>query len=246
MKFGAKDCAFFLVDGYSILGVVTELSDEVEALTEDAKVLGEAWPKPTAVGVRQGALTQNGFYDDATASVNDALNEQQGVARVVNYGYEGNTIGKTCVGLAGSYASKFARISQGNGLTKANAAYAVSGAVEAPVILHEHAAEAGDGNTEGAESVDSGAGTASGASGYLQVSSVTLSGRPSVTVKVRHSADDITYADLIAFTAVAARTAERKTVAGTVNRYLASAWAWGGAGGAPTATFMVGLHRNPD
>lgn len=245
-KYGAAQVAFALVDGYSIAGVLTEFADEIEVVTEDAKGLGEAWPEPTPTGDRRGSLTQNGFYDDAALSINEALCGNQGVARVVNYGVEGNTIGKAAVGMAGSYASKFTRISTKDALTKANASYAVSGAVEAPVILHDLSEEAGDGNTEGAESVNSGAGTVSGASGYLQVAAITLSGRPNVTFKVRDSTDDITYADLVTFTAVSARTAERVTVAGTVDQYLACSWAWGGAGGAPTVTFLIGLHRNPD
>jgi len=244
-KFGGKDASFFLVDGYSLLGSLTTFSDEVEAITEEAKGLGVVWPEPTPTGDKVATLTQEGYFDDETDGINDALSEQQGVARVITYGVEGNTIGKTCIGMAGSYASKYARIPQKQQLTRAKAAYTISGVVEDQVeILHELAAEAGDGNTEGAESVDSGASSANGGSGYLQVSSVTLSGRPSVVVKLRDSADDITYADLITFTAVTARTAERVTVAGTVDQYLAASWAWGGAGGAPAFTFMAGLHRN--
>ncbi len=244
-KFGGADCAFFLVDGYPLLSVLTEISDEQEAITEDAKPLGSRYPQPTPTGDTQAALTQNGFFDDAADSVNAALSDQQQVARVVNYGFEGNVAGKYCVGLSGSYASKYTRVSSRGALHKANASYAVAGVVERPLILHDLIAEAGDGNTEGAKSVDNGALSANGGSGYVQVPTITLSGRPSVTPKVRHSTDDITYADLIAFTAVAARAAERKTVAGTVNRHLASSWVWGGAGGTPAFTFLIGFHRNP-
>lgn len=244
-KFGGADCAFFLIDGLSVLSPITEIADEQEVITEDAKGLGTRYPLPTPTGDKTGSLTQSGFFDDVTDGINDALSGQQGVARTVNYGYEGNTVGKTCVGLSGSYASKYSRMTSKNQLHKANASYSVQGDVERPVILHALGAEAGDGNTEGATSVDTGASSANGGAGYIQVPAVTLSGRPSVTPKVRHSADDITYADLITFTAVTTRTAERKSVAGTVNRHLASSWAWGGAGGAPAFTFMVGFHRNP-
>lgn len=245
-KYGGANCGFFLIDGYSVLSVLTDITEEAEAITVDAKPLGDRYPKPTPTGDYQYAITQNGFYDAATDSINDALADKEGTTRTVCLNFEGNTIGKKCVGVAGSYASKYSRISQKNDLTKANASYAVAGVKEEPVILHELAQEAGDGNTEGAESVNNLAATTGGGSGYLQVSGIALSGRPNVTVKVRHSSDDITYADLIAFTAVTARTAERKTVAGTINQHLATSWAWGGAGGAPTVTFMVGLHRNPN
>lgn len=245
MRFGGADCAFFLIDGYSVLSALTEISDDVEVITDDGKALGERYPRPTPTGDMQASLTQNGFFDDDAASVNAALSGQQDVARVVNYGYEGNTVGKFCEGRAGTYGSKFSRVSARNALVKANASYAVAGAAERPVILHELLEETGDGNTEGAKSVDGGASSATGGSAYLQVTAVTLSGRPSVTPRVRHSADDITYADLVTFTAVTTRSAERTTVAGTINRHLATSWAWAGAGGAPKFTFMIGFHRNP-
>lgn len=88
--------------------------------------------------------------------------------------------------------------------------------------------------------------TTNGGSGYLQVSALTLGGYTDLTIKVQHSADNVTFVDLVTFTAVtSAPTAERKTVASgtTVNRYLAASWAFGGAGSGPSATFMVGFSR---
>lgn len=61
--------------------------------------------------------------------------------------------------------------------------------------------------------------TVNGGAGYQAISA--LSGFTGFIGKIRHSTDDVTYADLITFTNVtAAPAAERKTVAGTVNRYL--------------------------
>lgn len=63
------------------------------------------------------------------------------------------------------------------------------------------------------------ANTVNGGAGYQQVSA--FSGFTGFIGKIRSSADDVTYADLITFTNVtAAPAAERKTVAGTVDRYL--------------------------
>jgi hypothetical protein len=61
--------------------------------------------------------------------------------------------------------------------------------------------------------------SANGAAGYLMVKS--MAGITSVTVKIRDSADNTTYADLITFTAATAAPAkERKTVTGQVDRFL--------------------------
>lgn len=67
---------------------------------------------------------------------------------------------------------------------------------------------------------DYGAATSYGASAYLHLLSIASG---TATVKVQHSSDDSTYADLITFTASAAGTAERASTAAittTVNRYL--------------------------
>lgn len=61
--------------------------------------------------------------------------------------------------------------------------------------------------------------SAGGGVGYLAVSA--CSGFSNFVGKIQHSTDDTTYVDLISFTDnVTAPFTERKTVAGTVNRYL--------------------------
>lgn len=83
------------------------------------------------------------------------------------------------------------------------------------------------------------ANTGNGGVGYLEVSD--FSGFTGVVVKIRSSADDITYADLITFTNVtAAPAAERVTVAGTVDRYLCVTGTVTGVG---SITPFVGFAR---
>jgi hypothetical protein len=89
------------------------------------------------------------------------------------------------------------------------------------------------------------ASSANGGAGYLSVSALTLGGYTSVTVVIRHSTDDITFADLITFTAVtAAPTAERKTVTGTINKYTLTRHTFNGAGTGQSITFAAGLGRS--
>lgn len=84
------------------------------------------------------------------------------------------------------------------------------------------------------------ASTVNGGVGYQAVSA--FSGFTGVVGKIRHSADDITYADLITFTNVTtAPTAERLTVAGTVNRYLSVSGTVTGTG---SITPFVGFTRS--
>lgn len=85
--------------------------------------------------------------------------------------------------------------------------------------------------------LDQGAQTSHGAQAYLHVFSFTGT---SCTVTIEDSADDSTYASLIAFTAATGATSERKTVSGTVDRYVRVAT----NGTFTECTFAVMFKRN--
>ena len=68
-------------------------------------------------------------------------------------------------------------------------------------------------------------------------------GATNIVVTIRDSPDDVTYANLLSFTALTAQGAERVTVAGTIDRYTAAEWSWTGGASGSTATFMVGFAR---
>ena len=68
---------------------------------------------------------------------------------------------------------------------------------------------------------------------------------PTFDIKVQHSADNVTYADLITFTQVTGATSEVKNVSSgtTINRYLRVYNTVGGSS-TPTFTGVVALSRN--
>ena len=90
-------------------------------------------------------------------------------------------------------------------------------------------------------SVDNSASSANGGAGTLHVPTNTVGGN--TTIKIQHSANDSTWADLISFTVVgsSAKTSEIKAVSGTVNRYLRATASTAGSSGA--ITFMVAFSR---
>lgn len=244
-KHGSDDVAFLLVDGYDLLGFATQFEDTIEAMTEDGMTLGDEWPEPEFVGLKRASFSQEGFYDDAAAGSNAVLAEQEGTSRLLCYSLGGNTIGAAFTGYAGAMQATFRRVLTRGELHKAHASYLGSGEVDEGIILHELSAETEDGDTEDAK-VDNAASSDAGGVGYLQVTDLDLDGHDDLTVAISHSADDETYVELVAFTAVEeSPAAERKVVAvGTVNRYLASEWAYGGEEGtSPSATFLVGFAR---
>jgi hypothetical protein len=90
-------------------------------------------------------------------------------------------------------------------------------------------------------SVDNAASSANGGAATLHVPTNTVNGN--TTIKVQHSANDSTWADLITFTVVGAstKTSEIKAVTGTVNRYLRASASTAGSSG--SITFMVAAAR---
>lgn len=243
-KYSSADCGFCLIGGYSILAHMTSLSENTQAEVKEKTALGVAWREHQYVGLKSGEITQDGFFDDAVGATHDQLKAGNGTTRVGMFNFNGNIAGKPYVGWEGLIQVGLDRKAAVGELHGAAGRYTVSGQVDQGIILHALGAETGASNTEGALSQDAGASSANGGAGILECSSLTLGSATNFIAKVRHSADDITYADLITFTALTAFGAERKTVSGTVNRHLATSWAGTGwPGGGSTATFAIGFAR---
>lgn len=112
--------------------------------------------------------------------------------------------------------------------------------MERVVIAHAKGAEIVTAN--GAMAHDNAAGTTNGGVGYLHVFAVSGTSTPTLTGKIQHSTDNSTYNDLITFDPVtAAGTSQRKTVAGTVNRYIRGQWTITGT--TPSFTFNSSFAR---
>ena len=236
-KYGSNDVGFLLIDGFDVTGVSTSLTDTTTASLEETHGLGDSWVEQTATGLRSATLAVDGFYDDASDSVNEALAENEQSSRVVCYAYEGNTIHKGMVGHTGAFGGSYTRTASRNELHKASATWTVTGQKDNGQILHALGSESASG-TGGATNY--GAATSDGGAAYLQVT-VKSGTSPTLDVKIRDSADNSTYADLITFTQATGVTAERKTVSGTVNQYTLASWTHGGT--SPVFTFMAGFAR---
>lgn len=150
--YGSDSVGFFLVGGYELKGVITELEGPfISSATEDSNGLGTQWPVPLATGMRSAELKQNGFFDDATNSIHAAMKNQQDVQRVFAVALHGNVAGKLMDFGAGGMASKYTRVSGRGTLHKAVAEYRISGAIyQDGVILKALGSVAVDGDTQGA------------------------------------------------------------------------------------------------
>lgn len=242
---GSNDVGFVLANGYTLLGATTNLDSKVEAQQDDGTVLGNTWAAPEAVGTKLYTLSQEGFFDDAAGSTNQAFADQEGIAGVFCYGPNGNVIGRTFEGVAGTLEADYEVILAVGKLSRAKASYQGAGYVKRrAVILHALGAETAAGDTK-ANRVDNAAASANGGSGFLQVTGLTLGGFTNAVIKIVHSVDAVTWVDLVTFSAVtAAPSAQRVAVAGTIDRYLAVTWAFTGTGSGESMSFLAGFGRD--
>lgn len=153
-KFGPASF-FLLVDGYDLTASKPKtFSDDVISPMEETHGLGDSWKERTPVGVLDTEVVQDGaFFDTATSSSHDALSSSvpttpQATERVMSFGYAGETIGESFVGIKGAYTHRYGVISSRDELQKANVQYSVTGAREPGAILQPLAEQSADWDTE--------------------------------------------------------------------------------------------------
>ncbi len=122
------------------------------------------------------------------------------------------------------------------GLVMSSASF--RGEVQHGVLLAHKAARTATGNGTG---VDNTASSANGGVGHIHVFSRSGTS-PTLDVKIQHSTDNSTFADLITFTQATAATSQRISVTGTVNRYTRETRTIGGSS-TPTFTYAVAFAR---
>lgn len=141
-KYGPAS-SYLYVNGYDISSDTFTLDETIEQVLEESHGLGENWEKQYPVQLAKVMLeASGGLYDDAT--IGAALQESN-IAnlalRVVDYGMNGNGLGKTVSMLNGSYAATWKRVASRDALTKANAVHTITGDHRRGVVLHSSNAE---------------------------------------------------------------------------------------------------------
>lgn len=191
----------------------------------DTTALQDSGVKNT-LGHHEGTMSAQGHFDSSANRlvqvISDAANS--GLANLVNTDNgmyvtilpEGDAIGKPAL-FAACDIEEFEVESEVDDAVKVSFEAMADNMVDMGVSLHALGAETADGNHT---SVDNLASTANGGAAILHVTSVSAS--DSIVVKVQHSADDSTFADLITFDSAAAVGSQRKELAAgtTVNRYV--------------------------
>jgi hypothetical protein len=243
-KFGPAS-GLLMVDGYNMLSnKITGLTEKATSQLVETTGIGDTFYETAPTGITTVEVTQTGaFFDTTTNYSHDAFSgsvptSPQATARVICLGFAGQTIGYPMVGYQGSWSQDYEVVAEQGNLQKANVTYAMTGTRSAGVILEKLVTKTDSWDTTSTP-VDNSASSSAGGVGFIQCTAA--SGFSGFIGKVRHSADDTTYSDLLSFTDnVTAPFAERVSVSGTVNRYLSFTGIITGSG---SITIFAGFSR---
>jgi hypothetical protein len=191
---------------------------------------------------QDGSMDFEGFFSHDAVNLDtaeDVFKAALGSStnRVVTVAPEGGTtFGKRAL-LCNATETKHEITAPAAGLVGTMASF--RGDVQHGVLLAHKASRTSTGN---GTSVDNGAATTAGGVGHIHVFSKSGTS-PTLDVKIQHSSDNSTFADLITFTQATDVTSERITVTGTVNRYTRETRTIGGSS-TPTFSYAAAFARN--
>lgn len=193
--------------------------------------------KTFIVGAKDGTIALTGFYD---ATVDDPLQASLGSA----------TDKVVAIGIDGLDANDYTTFGKGNitnyGISSPVGdivAFSVDYQADAGLFTGKVLENATYTATASGTARDNSSSTANGGGAFIIASSVSGTS-PTLDAKITHSADDVTYADLVTFTQLTSAGAEVKSVAKgtTVNRYLKAEFTVGGT--TPSFSVIIGFGRN--
>lgn len=167
-------------------------------------------------GLLSGSIAVKGLFDSSAGTLSTEIATASGVdnGALWTVPVDGLTIGSPALMAASDLENYSVEATVTDAVSLAIDATPDDG-VDMGVLLADHSAITVDTNNT---SVDNTASSSGGGVATLHVTA--YSGLTSAVVKVQHSSNNSTWADLITFTTVTAVTSERLTVTGTVNRYV--------------------------
>ena len=172
------------------------------------------------IGVADANVSVNGYFDSAagrshaawTSNTNKIPTADQNVIVTM-----GTSRGDAACGFVAKQGTYNVDRSPGNAIaTTVTYDLADGNGLNWGVILTDGPEQTDSGATN-STAVDNGASTSNGGTGIISVESLASG---TATIKVQHSADNATFADLLTFTNVTGRTSERVSGGTTVNRYV--------------------------
>jgi hypothetical protein len=227
-----------LLNGTNMSPFLNEATTTTEIETAETTTFGDQ-DKTYIIGLSDGTISTSGLFDSTAGASNDVLtgliNQEDNTFTVLP---EGVTAGSPAILANGQMTSYEVSSPVGDVIS-------ISAEVQADGGLLHGVALTGLLNTGSASAttteINNGSSTVNGALFNLHLTANNRDG--SATIKVQHSSDNSTYADLVTFTAVSASVTggESITSTGTVNQYLRTLSNLAGASG--SVTYNVSAAR---
>lgn len=197
-------------------------------------------------GLSEATFSFDGFFDDTATLILKPFVNEVWTNIGVNDGLNatiwpmGSTIGQPAI-FSGGDISDFSIEAQVDDMVKVKAELECDAGCDMGVVQHSIAA--GESSSTNSTGVDNTVLTSNGGAAMLHVTAISGT-TPSLIVKIQHSVDNVTYADLITFTTVTTTIGSefKATNPGvTVNRYTRAASTI--AGTTPNYTYGVSFAR---
>lgn len=211
-----------LFDKYDLSTFFNSATTSAMAEAVETTTFGSA-NKTYAIGQKDGTVSFEGLWEGSTDGVDEVLNNAVASAskKIITVGSEGAAIGRRAK-LVNTDETSYeisTAVADMVTITAEAQASGTKGGLDGGVLL---AAQQTASSTAANASVDNSQSSANGGVGHLHVTANTRDG--AATIKIQHSANNSTWADLVVFTATTASTvtSERIEVAAgtTVNRYV--------------------------
>ena len=171
-------------------------------------------------GRSDGAMTVNGWFEQTSnATAYTSNSGKLPTADQIVFTQLGTALGDPFAGMTAKEATYVVTHAPGSALAT-TATYGSTAGQQVDWGVTMTASKTTNASGTSGTGVDNAASSASGCVAYLEAMSLTSG---TCVVKIQHSTDNSTWADLVTFTSVTTATvpvAERATASGTVNRYL--------------------------
>lgn len=238
------------MDGRQAACIINEITQEAELDEAEVTTLCSTL-KDYIPGLAEVTIELEGYFDTNTASPTSTMEalfhskiSNQDVFPVTFAPDGGGDIGDG-VYMMNGFLQEYSIENTVDEAAAVEATMRCSSSLARGLVLHTdgtaRTATGDHGNSPSATTIDNGASTAFGGVGVLQVSAASGT-TPTLVVKVQHSANGTTWADLITFSSQNSVNGEYATVSGTVNRHLRAQWTIGGT--TPSFNFNLAFKRN--
>lgn len=243
--YDSTKCGFLTVGKYNLLDISSKLELNTTAELEDVTPLGAANPV-MQMNIKKNEITgHEGWYDDATTSIHEAMVTMADNQEVFMFAHDGNTALKACACSYGVIRSEYKRVAEVNALTKASFGLSVTGSLDTAHIIAPLQTVTTDGNNESLDLMIPGGAGALGCTVYAVVTALTLGTWTGFQLIFEDSSDGNTYVTHTTMDAITVAGGAYKIASDmTVNQYGAVKWDFTGTGAGGSATFALAVKVN--